>query len=1010
MAFPGSSETTPTHLAVGQALAGPRQETLVPRATYRLQFHRGFTFDDAIGILPYLAKLGISHVYCSPIQRARAGSMHGYDVVAHDEINPELGGMPGLERFTTALKNLGMGQVLDLVPNHMGVLCADNPWWLDVLENGAASLYAQHFDIDWEPLNNELFGKVLVPVLGDQYGDALDRGELKLLWESARGELALHYKQHRFPLAPQTYPVLLARALSLVTDPEVAKDLASLASAFRRLQPPDAASPDALAKRARAKEMLKARLKRLAAEQPPIDQAIALAVDEINAPTARDALHQLLERQAYRLAYWRVAADEINYRRFFDMSELAALRIEREQVFEATHALALDLAAKGWVDGLRINHPDGLLDPAGYFNRLQQGYARRKGLALPAHGDDGRPSRPLYVVAEKIAAPGEEVPESWAICGTTGYRFANVANGVLVETRSAARLRRIWHSFTGEAESFADITYQAKRAVARGALSSDLTVLATELLRIARSNRRTRDYTLNTLRLVLSEVVACLAVYRTYITDQPSNQDVHFIDLAIRTARQRSRAADTAVFAFVREALLARTVGASPPELRERVLNFAARFQQFSAPVAAKGVEDTAFYRYFPLSSLNEIGGDPDRFGISVVEFHAASADRARRWPHTMLASSTHDNKRSEDVRTRIDVLSEMTGRWRFALRRWQALNKTLRISPKSAPSDAQPSAAHEYLFYQTVLGTIAPEATPAQHAAYVERIAAYMVKAAREGRIHTGWSEPNERYELALATFVRRALALREPNRFVAELRHFAATLCWYGALNSFSLVLLKFCAPGVPVLYQGNEFIDDSLVDPDNRRPVDFGRRALVLDELESVACPAPEELGARLARWATTPEDGRAKMWLTWRLLSLRRAMPRLFRNGGYVPLDASGPNAAHLVAFMRQHEQGFLLVLVVRLFATLAGYGDYSDTPSPESDRRRNLPVGDALWRGTTVSLPHGLGAARFTDCITGAERRSHDGRLDVAELFFHFPGAVLVTEVASDCSQSGPKSS
>ena len=643
--------------------AARRDQTLIPRATYRLQFHAGFTFDDAIRTLPYLARLGISHVYCSPIQRARPGSMHGYDVVAHDEINPELGGMPAFERFTQALRAHGLGQLLDLVPNHMGVLGADNPWWMDVLENGACSLYAEHFDIEWQPLNAELVGKVLVPVLGDHYGDVLDRGELQLRWDGATGELALHSHAHRFPLAPQTYPTVLLRAESRVSDPDVAASLGSIATAFRQLQRPDADAAQAMAERARDKELLKARLARLAVKQPEVVQAIGQAIAELNQPTERDALHALLEAQSWRLAYWRVAADEINYRRFFDINELAALRIEREAVFEATHALALDLAARGWVDGFRIDHPDGLYDPAQYFDRLQQGFALRTGLAPSLPAADGRPARPLYVVAEKIAAPQEEVPETWAVHGTTGYRFANVANGVLVEHRAAERLRRIWRTFTADAADFEDVVYHGKRAVARGALASELTVLSTELLRIARSNRRTRDYTLNTLRLVLSEVVACLAVYRTYITQAPSPQDVHFIDLAIDHARRRSQAADPSVFAFVREALLGRTVPGTPADVPASALRFATRFQQFSSPVAAKGVEDTAFYRYFPLSALNEVGGDPDTFGMTVPRFHEASADRARRWPHTMLATSTHDNKRSEDVRTRIDVLSEMTAR-----------------------------------------------------------------------------------------------------------------------------------------------------------------------------------------------------------------------------------------------------------------------------------------------------------------------------------------------------------
>ncbi|MES2532528.1 MAG: malto-oligosyltrehalose synthase, partial [Pseudomonadota bacterium] len=721
---------------VSQAAAGRSIDTRIPRATYRLQFHKDFRFDDAIEILPYLARLGVSHVYCSPIQRARPGSMHGYDVVAHDEINPELGGPEGFERFSAALRAHGMGQLLDLVPNHMGVLGADNAWWTDVLENGPASLYAQHFDIDWQPLNLELQGKVLLPVLGDHYGDVLARGELVLAFDAAAGSLGIGYHEHHFPLAPESYAQVLQRAEPRVTDPEVAASLASIAAAFGHLPARQAPEPDAVAERARDKEMLKSRLARLVSRQLGVAQAIAASVAEFNAPAERDTLHALLELQAYRLAYWRVAADEINYRRFFDINELAALRIEREPVFEATHGMALDLAARGVVDGLRIDHPDGLYDPAQYFQRLQEGYARRAGLVLPGPDAEGRPARPLYVVAEKIAASHEEVPVEWHVHGTTGYRFATVVNGVLLDMRTAERFARIWRSFTGVQDAFDELAYRGKRSIMRNALASELTVLSTELLRIARADRRTRDYTLNTLRRALSEVAASMPVYRSYIIDAPSAQDLKFIDWAVDHARERSLDADTTVFDFVRRALLGQTVSQADDALQARTRRFAIRFQQFSAPVAAKGVEDTAFYRYFPLSSLNEVGGEPAIFGMSVAQFHEASADRAKRWPHTMLATSTHDNKRSEDVRNRIDVLSELPATWRLALRRWRAMNR-----PVDDPAPQMPSAADEYLLYQTLLGALPvgglDESTRAE---FAERIERYALKAARESKAHTSW------------------------------------------------------------------------------------------------------------------------------------------------------------------------------------------------------------------------------------------------------------------------------
>ncbi|MEX0638002.1 MAG: malto-oligosyltrehalose synthase, partial [Burkholderiales bacterium] len=746
-----------------RAAPSPAAEARVPRATYRLQFNKDFTFDDAVKILPCLARLGVSHVYCSPVLRARPGSMHGYDIVAHDAINPELGGAAGYERFGAALRAHGMGQLLDMVPNHMGVLGADNAWWMDVLENGPASAYAQYFDIDWHPVNADLEGKVLVPALGEHYGNVLAGGELALAFEREAGTFALRYHEHRFPLDPRSYPAILKRAETLLADAEARAALSSLAAAFGHLPVRAAGAAEAIAERARDKEILKGRLARLAGRQPAVATAVDAALAELNAAGPRDALHELLEAQAWRLAYWRVASDEINYRRFFDINDLAALRMENEQVFEATHAFVLELCAAGTVDGLRVDHPDGLYDPAQYFRRLQEGYARRAGIALPERGARGRPARPLYVVAEKIVAPHEDVPESWHVHGTTGYRFAMVANGVLVDTAAEGRIDRIWRAFSGEDESFEELAYAGKRAIMRGGLASELTVLAAELLRIARADRRTRDYTFNTLRQALAEVAACLPVYRTYIVEAPSPQDLRYVNWAVAHARRRSRAADVSIFDFVRASLLGQALEGAPPELQALVRRFAMRFQQFSSPVAAKGVEDTAFYRYGRLASLNEVGGDPAQFGMTVRAFHGASADRAARWPHTILATSTHDNKRAEDVRCRIDVLSEIPAAWRLALRRWGALNRGQRTKLESGPA---PSRADEYLLYQTLLGTLPPETLDeAGLAAWRERIERYMVKAAREAKAHTSWISPNEEYENALAAFVRGLLGRLAPN-----------------------------------------------------------------------------------------------------------------------------------------------------------------------------------------------------------------------------------------------------
>jgi (1->4)-alpha-D-glucan 1-alpha-D-glucosylmutase len=834
----------------------------VPRATYRLQLSAAFALDDAARLVPYLAQLGVSHAYCSPLLRARKGSTHGYDVVDHRSINPELGGEAALERFVETLHAHGMGLILDIVPNHMGVFGDDNAWWQDVLANGPRSRYARYFDIEWHPVNPDLEGKVLAPVLGGHYGHVLERGELVL------EDGAVRYHGHRFPL----------------------RDGEGL--------------------------------------RPGED------------------LHALLERQCYRLAYWRVAADEINYRRFFDVNELAALRQEDAEVFEATHDTVLRLAAQGKVDGLRIDHSDGLADPARYFARLQEGYTRRGGRGT------------LYVVAEKIAAHHERVPQDWAIAGTTGYRFAAVANGLFVERAARARLERVWRTFTGVSEDFAEAAYRGRRAVLKSALAAELTMLATQLWRLARAERATRDYTLNALREALREVAACMPVYRTYLAGAPGAQDRRHIDWAVARARRRGRAADVSVFDFVRAALLG---------LEGRSLALAVRFQQFSAAVAAKGVEDTAFYNWMPLASLNEVGGEPDQFGITVRAFHGASADRSAHWPHTMLATSTHDHKRSEDVRSRIDVLSEMPAAWRLMLRRWGALNRAHRAHLESGPA---PCAADEYLLYQTLLGTLPPGTLDdAGLAAWRERIERYMVKAAREAKAHTSWISPSEDYENALGAFVRGLLGRLSPNPFLDDLRAQAEPIAWFGALNSLTLALVKFASPGVPDLYQGSELIELTLVDPDNRRPVDFELRARLLQEIEHSADPAP---------LATVPHDGRAKLWVISRLLQLRKRLPELFAAGAYLPLEVSGARREHVVAFARTHASGTLVIVAGRLFVKLLG------APG-------KLPLGEA-WEDTVLALPPG--ATALENVLTG-ERLDAGGGVALSRACARFPVAALL---------------
>jgi (1->4)-alpha-D-glucan 1-alpha-D-glucosylmutase len=968
------------------ALAARR--AVIPRATYRLQLNRGFTLRQAIALVPYLARLGVSHVYCSPYLRARPGSTHGYDIVDHNQLNPEIGTDADLDELVRVLREHGMGQVLDIVPNHMGVMGADNGWWLDVLEDGPASVYADFFDIDWHPLNVTLDGRVLLPVLGDQYGAVLERGELRLAYDETNGSLDLWYYAHRFPIDPREYPRVLERALKLAPPQDLAdaaRDaFASLSRSFANLPPRDATSNAARAERHRDKSLHKQRLAALVEAYRPLRLGLEAAVGGLNGDPGNgasfDALHELIEQQAYRLAYWRVASDEINYRRFFDINDLAALRMENEAVFEATHRRVLDLVAEGKVDGLRIDHPDGLYDPEQYFRRLQERYA------LATGADDGMsgPPRawPLYVVVEKITAGHERLPKEWPVHGTTGYRFANVVNGLFVDPAAGPRMERAYRSFTGDDEHWDDVTYYARRLIMRTALASELTVLANRLLRIARAERRTRDFTYSTLRTALSEVVACFPVYRTYVRDDVSTIDRRYLEWALKQARARSQAADVSAFGFLESVLLAQPINGDP-RLRAEMLAFTAKLQQFTAPVTAKGIEDTSFYRYFPLVSLNEVGGGPERFGVTVEAFHRANQARTRDWPHTMLATTTHDTKRSEDTRVRIDVLSEMPAAWRLALRRWSRLNRSRK---RTVDGSEAPSRRDEYLLYQTLIGTLPSggldDAVLADYRARIER---YMLKAVREAKLHSSWINPNEAYEQALTAFVQGLLGRRENNLFLDDFVASVRPIARLGYCNSLSQAAIKLTAPGVPDIYRGAETWDFSLVDPDNRRPVDYARLAQQLGELATFDSAGSEGVLRRVSALVDTLEDGRAKLYLTWRLLQLRRDDDALFRDGAYVPLPVTGAHAAHICAYARVLGGASVITIAPRLLAGLPGAGEA-------------LPLGPHAWQDTAVVL-EGVPAVReWRDVVTGqALAAGEPARLMLREALAHWPVAVLVGE-------------
>ena len=956
----------------------------VPVATYRLQLNHTFTFGDATALIPYLAALGVSHVYCSPYLRARPGSLHGYDIVDHSMLNPEIGSRADFDVFVATLDAHRMGHLCDVVPNHVGVMGSDNRWWMDVLENGRASVFADYFDIDWEPADRALSGRVVVPVLGDSYGLVLERGELELLFEAEAGSFAIRYHEHRFPVDPSTWASLLddlpGRCREALPPVESAA-ISELVVALRGLPARTERAVEALALRRERVAAAKAALRHVARSCRAVVEAIKDRVAEMNGmpgqPPSFEALHALLEAQAFRLVHWRVAADEINYRRFFDVNDLAALRMENADVFDATHGFILGLAGAGRIHGLRIDHPDGLHDPGGYVRRLQTCYRR---YAAETRSQAEEDIRPLYVVLEKISASHERLPEDWPVSGTTGYRFANVVNGLFVAGRAKARLDRTWRAFVGaEALDFGTTALRSKLAIMRGPLAAELTMVTNRAFRIARSDRHTRDFTFNTLREAIEEVVAHFPVYRTYVAENGASiQDRRYIEWAIARARRASRTADPGVFDFMRALMLATPAPHVAEERRADYRAFAMRFQQFTAPVTAKGVEDTAFYRFNRLVSLNDVGSDPDQFGTTVRAFHRASQDRAVSWPATMLATSTHDNKRSGDVRARIDVISELPAVWRLAVRRWSRLNRGRKREVDG--SDA-PSRNDEYLLYQTLIGTFPGDPIDDLALAdYARRIRDYMLKAAREAKVHTSWLSTQADYEDALAAFVAVLLAPGGRNLFLDDLRQQIGPFAWFGRLNSLSMAVLKFASPGVPDIYQGTELIDLRLVDPDNRDPVDFALRRNVLREFESLATESSEAIARAIPSWFATLGDGRAKLWITYRLLRFRVLHRELMATQDYVPVKTTGARAEHVVAFARRNGASGIIAAAGRLFASL----------QPETG---SLPLGTQAWGDTTLDLDFLPSGAALTDLLTG-ER--HDGahRMPVSRIFRHFPGAVL----------------
>ena len=888
----------------------------IPHSTYRLQLNKSFGFDHAAALVPYLKALGISHLYASPFLKARAGSQHGYDIIDHNALNPEFGGDEAFARLSDALKAHDLGLILDFVPNHMAVGGADNPWWLDVLEWGPRSPFAASFDIAWELLPYRKAGGVLLPVLGRPYNAALTSGEIELEYDATEGSFSAWYFEHRFPINPQRYSDILTTIVSAANAAEepAGQEIVKLADEHRHPGTPTYRNAPAL----------KRKLTEIADAPAIIERGLkAYRADH---EAGINLLHRLLERQHYRLAFWRLAPSGINYRRFFDVNHLAGLRMEDSETFRKTHILVASLIAEGRLHGLRLDHIDGLYDPLQYTRRLQTLIAQAR----------GRRTEPFYVAIEKIVEDGEELPPFSGIAGTTGYEWLNLISRVLVREQGRATLDRIWRDMAPELGSFDAVLESAKLRVLNTILASEFNVLAQFLARIAAGHFSSRDYAPDRLREALELYVLEFPVYRTYVTPRScADRDRVVIDQAIAAARRRWQGPDIDIFDFLRSCITTDLKHSGLPYSRTRIRQFALKLQQFTGPMMAKSLEDTAIYRYQSLIALNEVGNNPALPALSIDEFHRRAARRAEHFTHGLTATSTHDTKRGEDARTRILALTEIPGLWEEHVTHWRRLNARF---VSGFGDERSPSVSHEYLLYQTLVGAW-PHAPLEDD--FVKRIEAYAMKAAREGKLETSWISPNQDYERGLTAFVRRILDRAESIEFLDTFDAFARRATLIGALNSLTQLALKATMPGVPDFYQGSELWDLALVDPDNRRPVDF--------EARRTALAANADLSELARGWM----DGRLKLAVTRRLLQLRRERPALFRDGRYEPVEVRGPDRDHIIAFTRVHRNDRLLVVTGRHFAAQTGDGNHW----PKSGFAADLAVKGfdrTTWRSVLAS--------------------------------------------------------
>jgi (1->4)-alpha-D-glucan 1-alpha-D-glucosylmutase len=1002
----------------------------IPIATYRLQFNHEFQFVRAKEIVHYLSDLGISDIYSSPYFKAKEGSLHGYDIVDPNRLNPEVGTEDEYNELIDELRKYGMGQILDIVPNHMCVSTKDNLWWQDVLENGISSTYENFFDIDWEPVKKELKNKVLLPILGDQYGKVLEDQEMNLSFED--GAFFIYYYDNKFPIRPQTYTLVLDHRIDelknlLSSENSHLVELLSIITALKHLPPYTETENEKIIERQREKEVTKKRLWNLYSESPEIgmfiDQNIKLFNGIKGEPGSFDLLDRLLSEQVYRLSYWRVATEEINYRRFFDINELASIRMEDPVVFKETHKLIFKLIREGKVTGLRVDHPDGLYSPLQYFQRLQRGcflHLRLGHLGMvkeDIHSDvfeglkengslhfphtdiesniepeileqyneitSADPKfKPFYIVGEKILIKDERMPEDWPIFSTTGYVFLNTLNGIFVDTENMKAFEEIYTRFIKARVNFQDIIYEKKKLITHVAMASETNTLGHYLNRLSEKNRHTRDFTLNSLTSAIVEVIAFFPVYRTYANGAGINdRDRRYIELAVTKAKRKNPVISGYIFDFLRDVLLLSYPQDYSAADKTQWVDFAMRFQQITGPVMAKGLEDTAFYSYNRFVSLNEVGGSPERFGTSLETFHGKNIERIKCWPNALIATSTHDTKRSEDVRARINVISEIPDEWRKYLINWRKLN---RKKKPVVEGQRVPERNEEYLLYQTLVGAWpVSHVEKSEYEIFKKRIKDYMLKAIREAKINTSWINPNTIYEDAMMLFIENILTFMPNNQFLKDFVVFQKRISHYGMFNSLSQTLLKTTSPGVPDFYQGSEIWDFSLVDPDNRRPVDYTSRMDMLNKLKR----RESEIGLlKLAKELTiNKETGVIKLYLIYKALNYRKANRELFEIGEYIPLETMGERANNICVFVRRIGNKGAMVVVPRFFTKLISKND-------------GLPLGKEIWKDTFIVIPFSDAGAKCRNVFTGeiATVANYKGAtaLFLSDILMNFPVALM----------------